>query len=187
MVKNAPAACFIAAALTVFSPLSLEPAKAGSGSHGHGGSHASMSKEISIEAPFARATPGLVKNGAAYLTITNNGSADRLLGAESSVSARTELHTHIKQDGVMRMRHVDAIEVPAGETVMLAPGGDHVMLMGLKAPLKKGQSFELTLVFEKAGRVPVTVDVAGVGAKAPHGQGHGGGHGSSHGGGHKTN
>ena len=68
---------------------------------------------ISIEAAVRAGDTGLVKNGAAFLTIRNTGPADRLLGAESGV-ARTELHTHLMQDGVMRMRQVEAIEVPSG-------------------------------------------------------------------------
>ena len=183
------AACALAAAFAGLSPLAIaSTAFASSSGQSHDSSQEGMSHHISIEQPFARATPGLVKNGAAFLTIRNTGPADRLLSAESGVAKRTELHTHLMQDGVMRMRRVEAIDVPSGGAVMLKPGGDHVMLMGLTAPLKKGQSFELTLIFEKAGRVPVTVGVAGVGAKAPHGDGagHGHGHGHGHGGTPKT-
>jgi copper(I)-binding protein len=138
---------------------------------------------IAVEAPFARASAGQARNGAAYLSIKNTGAhADRLIGAKAAVSKRAELHTHLHENGVMKMRPVDAIEVPANGMAMLKPGGDHVMLMGLTAPLVEGQTFPLTLVFEKAGEIEVMVSVGGVGAM---GGGHGSGQGSSHGG-HKN-
>jgi copper(I)-binding protein len=113
----------------------------------------------------------MAKNGAAYLAVSNAGSeADRLLGARSGVAARVELHTHANDNGVMRMRPLDGgIEVPAGGTAALAPGGDHIMLMDLKAPLAEGDSFPLTLVFERAGEITVDVKVKGI---AAHGDKH---------------
>jgi len=132
-----------------------------------------MVGEIMISEAFARASAGRARNGAAFLTIMNKGDADRLLAASAEVSARTELHTHsMDAEGVARMRPVDHIELPAGETVTLQPGGLHVMLMGLNAPLKQGDSFPLTLRFEKAGDVTFDVTVAAPGAKGPGGMQH---------------
>jgi len=98
--------------------------------------------------------------GAAWLTIRNAGGEDRLIGAESPAAARVEIHTHVHEGGVVTMRRVDAIDVPAGGEAALEPGGDHLMLFGLKAGLKTGSSFLLTLLFEKAGPVTVEVRVA---------------------------
>ena len=98
--------------------------------------------------------------GAAWLTIRNSGDADRLVGAGSPAAARVELHRHIHRDGVMAMRRVEAIDIPAGGETALEPGGNHLMLFGLKTRLAPEDRFPLTLVFEKAGRVAVEVRVA---------------------------
>ncbi len=105
--------------------------------------------------------------GAAWLTIRNGGEADRLVGAESPAAARVELHTHIHEGGVMMMRKVEGIDVPAGGAAALEPGGDHLMLFGLKAGLKTGDRFPLTLLFEKAGRIDVEMRVAPLAETAP--------------------
>lgn len=115
---------------------------------------------------WARATVG--KNGAAYIDLKNTADAgDKLVAVESSVAKRAALHTHMMADGVMKMRPVDDVPLPAGESVVLEPGGLHIMLMGLKAPLKEGTSFPLFLTFEKAGTVGINVKVAGPGALRP--------------------
>lgn len=138
-------------------------------SHNHGGMQMAQAGDLTIETPFARATAGPAKNGAAFLTVKNAGAeADRLIAAKAPVADRVELHTHLHENGVMKMRQVEAVEVPAGGEAALQPGGDHVMLMGLKAPLKEGESFPLTLVFEKAGEVTVDVMIGGVGAMEGH-------------------
>ncbi len=98
--------------------------------------------------------------GAAWLTIRNMGGEDRLVGAESPAAARVEIHTHIHEGGVMMMRKVEGIDVPAGGEAALEPGGDHLMLFGLTGVLKAGDRFPLTLLFEKAGAVTVEVRVA---------------------------
>lgn len=98
--------------------------------------------------------------GAAWLTVRNSGAADRLLGAESPAAERVELHRHIHRDGVMTMRRVEAIDIPAGGAAALEPGGDHLMLFGLEPGLKTDGSFPLTLLFEKAGAVTIEVRVA---------------------------
>ena len=115
---------------------------------------------ISIEHPWSRATVAGIPNGAAYFVLKNSGDAeDRLLSASAPVANKAELHTHLKDGEVMRMRQVDDIVIPAGGSAVLQPGGMHVMLMGLNAPLEQGSSFPLTLVFEKAGSVTIDVTV----------------------------
>jgi copper(I)-binding protein len=94
------------------------------------------------------------------MTLRNTGAAaDRLLAASTAVAGTVELHTVVKEGDVMRMRAVPAIDVPAGRAVTLQPGGLHVMLMNLRRPLAPGESIELSLVFEKAGRRTVTLPV----------------------------
>ena len=121
--------------------------------------------DITVEGPWARASAGPAKAGAAFMTVNNAGAAvDKLIAASTTVADKAELHTHIKEGDIMRMRPVDAIDVPAGGVAELQPGGLHVMLMGLKQPLKEGEAFPLTLTFEKAGQLTVEVMVMGAGA-----------------------
>lgn len=143
---------------------------AGVSAHEHGkkkdmSGHHAMSAGIKVEKAWARATPGLVKNGGAYFTAINSGKqADRIVGVSAGISAKTELHTHLNDNGIMRMRQVKAVDVPAGGTVMFKPGSYHIMFLGLNKPLKKGERFPVTLTFEKAGKKTVEVTVMGVGA-----------------------
>lgn len=124
---------------------------------------------LNISGLFARASAGKVKAGGAFMTITNKGDADKLLSASAAVSEKTELHTHIKDGEVMRMRQVDHIDIPANGKVELKPGSYHVMFIGLKRPLEKGQFVPVELIFEKAGRITVDVEVGSVGATGPAG------------------
>ena len=127
--------------------------------------HPEMSASIRVENAWARATPGLAKNGGAYFTAVNTGrEADRIVGVASEMSARTELHTHLHDNGIMRMRQVDGVDVPAGGRVTFKPGGHHIMFIGLRKPFRKGESFPVTLTFAKAGKLSVNVTVMGVGA-----------------------
>lgn len=120
---------------------------------------------LTVTDAWARATPGTSKVGAAYLAVSADGqSADKLVGVATPVAERAEIHTHIEDNGVMQMRQLESLDIAAGGTRKLAPGGDHIMLMGLKAPLSEGETFPLTLTFEKAGALVVTVTVTGVGA-----------------------
>jgi copper(I)-binding protein len=121
---------------------------------------------IEIGQPWARATPGMAQIGAVYLTI-RSPAADRLVSVSSPVAAAAELHEHAMAGMVMKMRRLPGVAIPAGRTVALAPGGMHIMLVGLKAPLREGQSFALTLTFAKAGPQTVTVMVGKVGAMGP--------------------
>ncbi|TFV90878.1 copper chaperone PCu(A)C [Oxalobacteraceae bacterium OM1] len=128
--------------------------------------HEFKAGDLRIGHPHARATVAAQPTGAAYLSIQNKGkAADRLIAASTPVAQSVEIHS-MKMDGnVMRMREVAAIEVPAGGKVSLAPGADyHLMLVGLKQPLKLDDAFPLTLTFEKAGKVEVSVTVDGAAA-----------------------
>ena len=132
--------------------------------------HGFKAGSIEIEHPWARATADGATNGAVYLVLDNEGkAADRLVSAASPAAAKVQLHAHIDDNGVMRMREINAIDLAPDATVKLAPGGLHVMLLGLTEPLKKGKAVPLTLTFEKAGSVTVEVAVQGAGdLKADH-------------------
>jgi copper(I)-binding protein len=120
---------------------------------------------IVVERPWARATPAGAKNGAAYATLINNGKAgDTLLSATTPVAEKVQFHSTSEANGVSHMREMRAVEVAPGARVTFSPGGMHIMVVGLKQPLKEGQTFPLSLTFEKAGKVDVTVPVAKVGA-----------------------
>ena len=115
--------------------------------------------EIDIGHPYARPTREGQMVGAGYLKLANKGPVDRLVSATSPAAGSVEIHSMTMEGDVMKMRQVDAIELATGQTVELKPGGYHLMLMGLKAPLKVGEKFPLTLKFEKSGEVVVTVNV----------------------------
>jgi copper(I)-binding protein len=103
---------------------------------------------------------------AVYLRIANTGTVrDRLIRAETPVAARAAIHTHVMVDDVMKMRHLDSIGVMPNESVPLAPGGLHIMLSDLKKALDPGDSFPLTLVFERSGAISTQVEVRGPGSK----------------------
>ena len=137
---------------------------------------------IEVGQPWTRATGAGQGVGGGYLSLHNPGkTADRLLGASSPAAERIELHLMAMEGDVMRMRQVESVELPPGGRVELKPGGLHLMLMGLKQPLQAGQAVPLTLRFEKAGEVPVRLQVQGSGAQ-PQGGGHEHGPGHEHGG-----
>jgi copper(I)-binding protein len=121
---------------------------------------------ITVEQPWARATPTGAKTGAVYMTLDNkSGAADRLTGASSDVADKLQIHEMKVENGVMQMRVVlDGLPIPAGGSVVLKPGSYHVMLIGLKKPLTAGENIPLTLTFEKAGNISVTVPVQAMGA-----------------------
>jgi len=133
---------------------------------------------VKVETAWARPTVAGQAAGGGFLKITGGAAADRLLGGSAGISKAVELHTMQMDGDVMRMREVPGIDVPAGQAVELKPGGLHLMFTGLKQPLKAGDSFPLTLRFEKAGEVKVEVTVsARPPAGATAGQGGHGGHG----------
>ena len=121
---------------------------------------------IAIGHPYARATVAGQPAGGGYLKLDNKGADDRLVSASAAVSTAVELHVMKMEGDVMRMRQVDSIELPAGKTVELKPGGFHIMFIGLKAPLKAGDQFPMKLKFEKAGEVTVDVKVEAPGKEA---------------------
>jgi periplasmic copper chaperone A len=131
--------------------------------------------DLTISQGWARATPRGAKVGGGYLTIQNGGSApDRLVSASTDVAGKVEIHEMTMSNGVMKMRPLEkGLTVEPGKTVKLAPGGYHLMLMDLKNPLKQGEKVPVTLDFEKAGKVGVSLDVEGVGAQGPAGGGEG--------------
>ena len=99
----------------------------------------SRAADVLAEAAWARASAGPARNGAVYLTLVNRGADAALVGAETPASERVELHGHVMDGDTMGMRRLDAVALPAGGRVMLAPGGRHAMLLGLAAPLKEGR------------------------------------------------
>ena len=125
--------------------------------------------DLVITQAWSRATPGGAKVGGGYLTIENRGSTpDRLAGASAGVAGRVEVHEMAMNNGVMTMRPLDkGLVIEPGKTVTLAPGGYHLMLFDLKSPLKQGEKVPVTLDFEKAGKVSLSLDVQGVGAQGP--------------------
>lgn len=137
---------------------------------------AARAQEISLGAlriasPWTRAMRA-GGTGAGFMTIRNTGSApDRLVAARTPLAGVVELHTHIREGDVMRMRPVPAIDLPAGQEVRLQPGGLHLMLIGLTAALDPGGRVPVTLVFERAGEVEVQLAVEAAGARGP-AQGH---------------
>lgn len=119
---------------------------------------------------WARATPPGTTVGAAYMTIQGGRQADRLVDARSDRAAMVHLHAVETRDGLATMRAIEAVEVPAGQRVTLAPQSMHLMLMGLDAPLVAGQTFLVTLRFATAGELPVTVTVRPATAADDHAQ-----------------
>ena len=115
---------------------------------------------LQVEQPWSRALPPTAHTGATFVNIHNSSTkADRLISAYSPMAEKTELHNHIHQDGLMKMVEVEAIEVPANGTLELKPGSYHVMLIGLKQPLKEGEHFPIRLDFEQAGSIDLEVVV----------------------------
>jgi copper(I)-binding protein len=121
---------------------------------------------IQVSEAFTRSAPaGGV--GGVFLTIVNAGAADRLTGATSPEATKAELHQSISDNGVMKMRPVDGLDIPAGGTVKLVPGGYHLMLVGLKQGLTVGGHLPVTLVFQNAGKIEVEANIVKPGGSAP--------------------
>ena len=134
--------------------------------------------QIGVATPWARATIGSGKTGVVYLTVHNRGTAtDRLIAVSTPIAKRAALHTHKMDKGVMRMHPVETIELAQGKTIALAPGGTHIMLMGLKYPLREGGTFPLTLTFAEAGSATIAIDIQS--ATAAGGHAHKSGHGKT--------
>lgn len=142
-------ACAFAVATLASVPAFAEDMKAGA---------------LTISGAFARSSPMVAKAGAGFLTISNSGETDALIAFKSDICEKPELHTHINDNGMMRMRPVERIDVPANGSVELKPGGLHLMFVDLKERLQEGEQLDVILVFEKAGEVPLKIPVKGPGA-----------------------
>ena len=148
----------LAAALTLTVASILASAARAQGEGGQDGG-------IEVRDVFSRATIGEATSGVVYLTIVNHASGpDRLMTASTRAAARTDLHMTVRDGDIVRMRRLETIEIEAGGTVAFKPGGAHVMLSGLAAPLREGDSFELTLEFEAAGQMRLEVPVRSIAA-----------------------
>ena len=143
---------FAATALTIGAILALTPGV--------------LASDVMVKEAFARASAvPTAKAGTVYMTFINNSSkADRLLSVTTAASETAQVHQNVENDGVATMNPVEGLEIPAGGTVELKPGSLHIMLTGLKAPLKKGDMITLELKFEHAGTVEVMAHVADVAA-----------------------
>ncbi len=150
-------------ALTLSAPAGADEVKAG---------------DLVISQAWSRATPGGAKVAGGFLTIENKGTApDRLVSVSSEIAGKADVHEMAMDNGVMKMRPLDkGLVIDPGKMVKLAPGGYHLMLQDLKGPLKQGDKVPVTLQFEKAGKVTVSLDVQGVGAQAPGSSADKGGH-----------
>ena len=124
---------------------------------------------LEISQPWTRATPATAQSAGGFLTVTNKGTTpDRLIAVRSAVSAKVEVHEVRMENNVMKMRELEkGLEIAPGATVMLKPGGYHIMFMGLKAPIAKDSEIPVTLVFEKAGSIDIALKAAAIGAAAP--------------------
>lgn len=138
--------------------------------HSSASAHEASSNGVTVAHPWTRATPGGATVGAAFLEIkTDKGVTDKLVSATSPAAGRVEIHTHIMDGDVMKMRRVDAVELKDGASHILKPMGDHIMLFDLKEPLKEGDLVKLELNFEKAGAIAIDATVEPAGAMGPHG------------------
>jgi copper(I)-binding protein len=162
--RSIRAAMVLAAALAPATVLAQSPVP-------QAGAQASPAP-VQVQNAWSRATPPHASTGVIYMTLTSPGG-DKLIGASSSVATEASVHETQMQDNVMRMRPiVGGLDLPAGKAVSLAPGGYHIMLEGLKAPLHAGQSVPVHLTFEKAPPQDITVQVRAVGRADDHvGQG----------------
>jgi copper(I)-binding protein len=130
--------------------------------------------DITVSGAFTRAMLPNAPVGGGYMTITNAGRApDRLLGATTASTDAVEFHDSKVTDGMMEMTHLpEGIEIPAGGSVTLAPGGLHVMFINPKSPFKEGECLAVTLSFERAGDLTIELSVGPVGADVPPGHHH---------------
>jgi periplasmic copper chaperone A len=120
--------------------------------------------EVAIRDAWARASLGQMKSGAAYLTLEVTGDrVERLIAVASPIAENATLHTHVMDGDVARMRPVAAIEIAPGAPTVLEPGGLHIMLTGLERRLVEGETFPLSLTFERAGTVTIEVPIVGMG------------------------
>lgn len=140
--------------------------------HDHQAATQTATSELAVSQAWSRAMPPSAPTGAVYFVLENRGQQpQRLIGAQTSRAEKTELHTHVQQGDMMKMQQVEAVDVPAGGKVEFKPGGNHLMMFGLKQPLVAGESFPVTLQFEDGGEitteVSIEVDAPAAGGAAP--------------------
>jgi len=122
---------------------------------------AATADQVSVDNPYVRLAPPNAPTTGAFMVIRNNGGKDiKVLKADNPASRVTELHTHLHEGGVMKMRQVASIDIKAKEAAVLQPGGLHVMLIDLKAPLKEGDVVPITLGFDDGSSKTVEARVA---------------------------
>jgi len=121
---------------------------------------------IAVANAWSRATPPGTQTGVAYLEIQNSGEADALVGASSPIASNVEIHEMTMDGGMMQMRELARLEIPARARVRFEPSGKHLMLIGLQHPLKEGETFPITLTFRRAGAMQVQAIVAALGASS---------------------
>ncbi|WP_245866946.1 copper chaperone PCu(A)C [Oceaniglobus roseus] len=160
MIRMKPAVL----ALLLAAPFAAAPALA----------HEYTVGSLTVNHPMATATSPVAKTGAGYLTITNTGTEDDALVEVRADFPKVMMHASESKDGVATMIHQERVAIPAGETVTFAPGGLHVMFMGLKGGLEEGAKIPATLVFEKAGTLDVTFNVEAAGERKMEGMDHSG-------------
>jgi len=133
------------------------------------GAFAGAADLVTVNEPHARAVPPGQSVSAAFMELANTSAADHaLVAAESPAAETVELHEHTMRDGMMAMREIPRIDLPAGQSVSLQPGGLHVMLIGLKQPLNAGDRVEITLVFEDGSRQTIEAPVRKAGVMMKH-------------------
>jgi len=121
---------------------------------------AGAAEDVTVNDPYARAVPPGQPNSASFMLLTNSSASDHaLVAAESSASKVVELHTHTMVEGMMQMRQVEKIDIPAGSATKLEPGGLHVMLIGLAQDLKPGDEVSITLTFEDGSKTTIVAPV----------------------------
>lgn len=120
----------------------------------------SFASDLTVSDQYIRATPPHAKNSASFLTITNHTNTNiKLVGASSDIAKRVELHNHIKEDGMMKMRQVEAVQITANSSTSLQPGGYHIMFLGLNNNLTEGQSVKVTLYFDNGNELNIDAPV----------------------------
>lgn len=156
-LRSLPAAWLLAAAAAAAAPAQAEagipPAVA-----------PASPASISVARAWSRATAGAASVGVVYFEVVNSGPADTLLSIECPAAERVEMHATTRADGIMKMRPVPFVDVPAGGRLSFQPGGLHAMLIGLKQPLKEGRTLPVTLVFRGAGKLQFEAAIQGLGS-----------------------
>ena len=130
--------------------------------------HEIVAGNLVIHHPWSRATPTGAKTAAVYMMIRNKGDKpDRLIAMETDIADSAELHLMATDNGIMTMRHLEGVDIPAAGAAEMAPHGLHIMLIGLKKPLAEYGTFDMTLIFEQAGRVKIEIEVQEMAASEP--------------------